>query len=370
MTDETALPAAKLAEAVRWRVRLAEAGENDLIHRAFEAWLDEDSRHSAALNLVSATWSALDDAAHSGAIMQMRVDALLLAQRSTQDRRSREWMPRRLSLAIVAIFMMLAMAGIVLSLHIAPSPDERIFATGSQERRDFVLPDGSRLALDANSTVNMAYGERWRKLTLEKGQARFQVAKDLLRPFTVDGGMRTVVATGTDFMVEIDDGRMMATLLEGRVLVARRKASMLNRLLDRTEWIDGVSLQPGQQLQETARDGLHLKVDVDLDAATAWQSGKLSFDSRPLYWAVGRVNRYSTRPIVIGAVSIADLPVSGVFNAGDPDSFVRAVSAFLPIKAVRRKDGGFTLLSGHSGSQSPSPPPELGEIEESDRAAN
>jgi transmembrane sensor len=58
-----------------------------------------------------------------------------------------------------------------------------------------------------------------RRLWLDSGRAKFSVAKDPLRPFSVAAGDKLVVATGTVFSVERLTGQMRVVLYEGHVAV-------------------------------------------------------------------------------------------------------------------------------------------------------
>jgi hypothetical protein len=63
-----------------------------------------------------------------------------------------------------------------------------------------------------------------RELTLVRGRAKFDVAKDPLRPFTVVAGDKIVVATGTSFSVEMVGKDVRVLLYHGRVSVLDRGA--------------------------------------------------------------------------------------------------------------------------------------------------
>jgi transmembrane sensor len=90
-------------------------------------------------------------------------------------------------------------------------------------------------------------------------------------------------------------------------------------------------LQAGQELRVRGDGRATLVANVNIDRATAWQSGKLFFDNEPLADAVVRINRYARRAIVIDP-SVAQVRVSGVFNAGDADAFIDGVTSYLPIE--------------------------------------
>ena len=83
------------------------------------------------------------------------------------------------------------------------------------------------------------------RLHLLKGQARFDVAHDKSRPFSVVAGNQKVIATGTAFNIDMAGPKVLVTLIEGHVVVldendaAKPVAAV---------WSRPVELQAGQQL--------------------------------------------------------------------------------------------------------------------------
>jgi transmembrane sensor len=61
---------------------------------------------------------------------------------------------------------------------------------------------------------------------------------------------------------------------------------------------------------------------VDVQQAVAWQQRKIAFEQRPLGEVADEFNRYGSIPIEIDDAALRALPISGVFDAHDIDSFV------------------------------------------------
>src|SRR3546814_18419265 len=114
---------------------------------------------------------------------------------------------------LVAACVCLIFAGITIWRTQQP----QVYATGLGERRVVMLDDDSRLSLDANTRVRVKYSRAGRQLWLEAGRARFEVAKDPLRPFSVAAAGKIVVATGTEFSVELLGGVTRGTHSNGHV---------------------------------------------------------------------------------------------------------------------------------------------------------
>ncbi|WP_407353828.1 FecR family protein [Luteimonas sp. R10] len=312
----------RLAEAMAWRVRLTEdpSQADDL-----EAWLMRDSAHVAAWHEVQDLWNFVGEHAAAPEAIAARRAALDRAHRHNR-RRWRDRMPGRAIAASVALIALATLAGGVFWQLARPD----VYRTALGERYTVTLSDGSAVSLDAASEVRVEYSERARELVLVKGQARFDVARDPLRPFAVQAGDQRVIATGTAFNIDLFGSQTSITLIEGRVLV-----------LDVPE-SKAMEVRQGQRLVAAAQGPMQIQ-RVDIDQAIAWQQGQLIFDDEPLDAVVARVSRYTREQVAITDDSAAKLRLSGVINAGDLSSFVTTVTTYLPVQATRTPDGSVEL---------------------------
>src|SRR3546814_15110866 len=73
------------------------------------------------------------------------------------------------------------------------------------EIRTVALEDGSRVTLDTDTILHIAYSPTERGLKLERGRARFDVSYDASRPFVVFAGGGSITAHGTVFDVAVVD---------------------------------------------------------------------------------------------------------------------------------------------------------------------
>jgi transmembrane sensor len=250
--------------------------------------------------------------------------------------------PRRLT-AIAAGLVLCVLAGAGLWQYMQ-FPTE--YHTGVGQRLVVSLDDGSRISLDSDTAVSVRYTKNARRLILEQGRARFDVAHDIMRPFTVTAGKETVVAVGTSFDVERLGEKILVTLIEGRVVVksaAPSGDSNVVRTSARTP--KALTLHSGQLLVASGDAKPSIR-PADLPVATAWETGRLILNNEPLGEAVERVNRYTDKPLLVDP-TIAQLRVSGVFNAGDIATFVDAVTTLFPVQASVN-DANQTVLQKRS----------------------
>lgn len=350
----------QLEEATQWflRVRSESARVEDLPD--FKGWIESDPRNRLAYQQVSATWAAIGQVSWAPEIIVGRHDALNDARRAARRRWSvRRGMPRY---GVLAASVIIALVGAFAWLY----SQRGVYSTDLGERRALTLADGSVVTLDAKSRVRVQYEQDQRVISLERGQARFDVAKDPTRPFRVRAGAQTVIALGTQFNVELVAGNVLVSMIEGHVAItglgstalspvqsARSRASAATKQSEAAagtaRWKAQAVQNPGQwastslpTIELEAGEGLRVRATgqtvvlpkIDVERATAWQSGKMFFDNEPLASAAERFNRYSQLEIVVDE-SVAEVGISGVFNASDSNAFVEAISTYFPVHVER-----------------------------------
>ncbi len=304
-------------QAVAWVVRLNnEPSAVDL--ERFDQWRAQSDQHERAFTDALAAWISVGEYATAPKLLAMRRDALERARR-TQGR----WDWRAVA-AVVAFVILAPMSGV--TWYKSREPAEQQFLTAHGEQRVIVLPDGSRMSLDALTEVRIRYTPDVRNMELIAGRANFEVAKDVTRPLKVRAGPRTVTALGTVFTVERAARNVVVTLLEGGVAVTSRDQPNSH-----------LEMRPRQELRMTDSGEVALREGIDPDQALAWREGKLIFEDEPLRDVVARMNNYGATSIVV-AGKANELRVAGVFKAGDTIAFVDAMQAYFPLAAAREME--------------------------------
>jgi transmembrane sensor len=74
---------------------------------------------------------------------------------------------------------------------------------------------------------------------------------------------------------------------------------------------------------------------VNLDQALAWSQHKIVFEHRPLGDVTAEFNRYGSVPVEIDDEELRLLPVSGMFDAGDMESFVAFLQTLPGVRMER-----------------------------------
>ncbi len=226
-----------------------------------------------------------------------------------------------------------AVAVLVVSIAVfAPGIGVKNIQTQLGERREMSLDDGSEIALAPDTEIQVRLDAKQRLVTLEHGEAFFHVRQDPNRPFLVDAGRARTRALGTSFSVERSSESVVVTVVEGRVAVSPGEGS--GRF---NSTAGGIALDANQQVA-IAGNGTAAPVHrIDGRVAQAWSQGELVFDNDTVATVVRRFNTYNQMKIRVADASLAARPVSGVFRATDPGSFV----AFLEsVAGVRIQKSG------------------------------
>jgi transmembrane sensor len=328
----------RLAEAAAWCARLAERRlETD---PALEQWLASDPLNAAAYARAEAIWDEMGELSSTPEFMDLRRGALDIAARQGRRNRGAYRFAGPIA-AAVATLVLLGAGGATWWAINRP----QVYETTVGERRVVPLSDGSQVWLDSDSKVAIRYTSDARKLELLRGQARFDVAHNVARPFSVKARDETVVATGTSFNIDLTGSATLVTLIEGHVAVfggppRRSFAAQARRQISPPR---AVELAAGQELDVMAATPPVVKT-VDLERATAWEEGRLVFEDETLSTAAERISRSSSRSVSVDP-AVANLRISGVFNAGDVDGFAQTMSIYLPVKEEYRADGGLVLAA-------------------------
>jgi transmembrane sensor len=350
-------------QAAEWYVRNRDEVVSAQTHAAFGTWLKASPWHIEEY-LKTAVMSR--DLYAATGTLEADIDALL-AEARAQDAgnvvslRGLEAAPdpksrfRRLirprKIALIAAAALLAVAGATWVERDGQRFGlSREFSTVHGEQRSWLLPDGTGLSLNSDSALIVRYNGRERLVQIERGQALFQVVHENGRRFRVAAGDAGVIAVGTEFDVFRKSASTVITVVEGKVAVFTGNAppAIARAALPS----QAVSVSAGEQIQvnDDARPAKPSRVNVQ--RAVAWVEHQIAFDQRPLGEVAEEFTRYSAVPIVIQNSRLRNLPISGVFNAYDTDSFVAFIARLGGVE-IRRSADRILVLDDPNGSSTP-----------------
>ncbi len=289
-------------EAALWAVRIDARGADAEQDPELEAWLAGDPRRAGALLRAQAAISFLDRGRALAGSTPL--------QSPSSNRRA----------LIMAGAVLAALAGGGL-WRLRP---QRL-NTGLGEIRRVPLADGSMVAINTSSALEVDLKPKAREISLKQGEAWFQVAKDPERPFVVAAGPVRVRAVGTAFSVhrrEQEASGVDIMVTEGVV----------------EAWVEGVDaprhrLAAGDRLVLGGAAATPVAESAsDIERSLAWRNGEIALDGESLDEAAKLFNRYNSRQIVIEDPDLAKERFVGLFQTNAPESFASAVAATLGAK--------------------------------------
>jgi transmembrane sensor len=213
----------------------------------------------------------------------------------------------------------------------------KTYQTAHGEQSIERLPDGSVMRLDTDSAVTVRYSGSERLVDLKAGQALFQVAHDGTRRFRVSAGDGGAIAVGTEFNVYKKTFALEFTVVRGEIAVYAGRPSWLR---DQAGIPSEVQRIPaGYQTRITPGAAVAQRVAVDVEQTLSWLQHKIAFDHRPLGEVAAEFNRYASIPVEIGDEELRALPVSGMFDAGDTESFAAFLQTLPNVRVERTLTG-------------------------------
>ena len=140
-----------------------------------------------------------------------------------------------------------------------------------------------------------------------------------------------VFVVGTQFNVYRKPDVTTVTVVEGSIAVLAGQPPPGVTGLP----LDALRVNAGYQVRVDARGVLAQPTPVDVQQAVAWLQRQIAFEQRPLGEVAEEFNRYGSIPIEIDDAALRALPISGVFNAYDIDSFVAFLQTLDGVRVER-----------------------------------
>ncbi len=325
-------------QAVAWFARLRSEDVSEQEVAEFNRWLELNPDHQREFNKLDSLWISGKDLQHAPQltksrqiIAQLKDDAKRTRAASRVSRTPRAWLAAAIVVVAVA-------AGWWQWFGQQPVEQTERFFTRLGELKTIALDDGTTVTLNTRTALDVTFLPQRREVHLLRGQASFDVAYDRDKPFVVTVGNSQVKVLGTVFDIYKQRDKSTVTLLEGVVEIAKKTSAP-----DSAQAVQQrVQLKAGQQVDVLASgEPLQVKA-VELHQASAWHEGKMSFNDTPLSAVIDEANRYSELKLQLADKSISDLPITGIFSAGQSENLAGALKSLHGLGV--EKLGDWTIL--------------------------
>lgn len=364
-------------EAAEWLQVMRGAPDSDA-RQAFAAWIQASPLHVRELlvaSMVEKEVSAQDalagfdvDAIVARARVEPKVASLREYAMRVQPGRTyaarhagRQRLPIWARVAVLAGVALLGGAGLWLGLRPAGSTAEYTTITDGRQHA-IVMPDGTVVTLGSQSRISADFSGRQRNVTLDYGEARFEVTHDAARPFRVYAGATVVQDVGTEFTVNRLPSGTVVNVIEGKVTIQSDHASALNDGVGAwvKSWlpadvaaikVPGAVVMPLDGSRDlVAGDSAHITTngrDLVLrklgHERGSVDTARLTFNDATLADIAAEFNRYNSMKIVVEGDTARLQRYSGVFDARDPGSFLEFLTCCSRLNVSRA--GGQAVIS-------------------------
>ena len=161
-----------------------------------------------------------------------------------------------------------------------------------------VLADGTKVWLNAQSTLRFSYPFDSLRIVYLEGEAYFEVAHNAAKPFEVRTGENTLRVLGTKFNVRAyKEQTYQVTLMEGKVKVNNGSVSEI--------------LVPDRQLSQTLESKIYEVLPVNSKLYSAWTKGVFEFNNASLQDIMCQLGRWYNINVDYASEDIKDIRFTG-----------------------------------------------------------
>src|SRR5579859_4927257 len=256
-------------------------------------------------------------------------DPLSDGDRPAYERHPGRWQPYRSGRRNPSVEMAL---GWVLHSAGPGAPAVTLYQTATGQHMNATLADGSHIDLAGGTHLSVALSSGERHVTLEEGEAIFDVAHDTARPLIIAAGDRKIRVVGTEFDVRRRGDDLSVTVRRGIVEVSPIDPSQGQP----------VRLMAGDRIDHRIGSAATSASTVSADDVFAWRGGRLVYRDRPLSEVIADLNAQFPRPVSSADAKTADLRFSGVLVLDDEDNVVHRLTLLAPLWS-RSGPGGIVV---------------------------
>jgi transmembrane sensor len=300
--------------AVDWFLRLQNMDVESSERSAFEAWLMASPSHQEAYAEVSGVWQKLDSTPQ----LQQLASALESKNKSSRT--------RKIKAVSAALSLVLTVCLSVFLVDFWQSqPTMEVVATADiGQTKTQLLDDGSKFTINASSNIEVVYYRNKRLVKLHSGEAIFEVAKNIDRPFIVESENARVTVLGTRFAVNKLDTLVRVSVDHGRV-----KVEGVNPYAGSTS--QDMMLSSGEVAEISA--GLApRKVDRPAQDAFSFEKGLITFTNANLSEISETLSRYRQQPVLVKSGQQLNAKITAVIKQRNVENFLNHLPDLAPVR--------------------------------------
>ncbi|BBG61177.1 FecR family protein [Providencia rustigianii] len=295
-------------DAALWFTRVHSQRLSDQQSQQFKAWLQASKAHADAFESIAGIWQDFDEMPRP------------TSTDITTPKRQFSFFWKPMGHLVAACFI-----AAVLFLPYSHLPSmllNNMTLAATDSPKEVTLSDGSRLFLNHNTRIRVAYETQVRQVYLDQGTAYFKVKSNPYRPFIVQADQRRIQVVGTEFEVNKQGQQIAVNVSQGIVTFQSQKEAK------------PVFLLAGQSAVSPKVDGQIALRNVNPQDVARWRYGELVFVDKPLSDVLAELKTYSSFNVELSPSTLAARKISGRINLQRPEAFFQALPSLLPVQVV------------------------------------
>ena len=306
----------------------------------FESWLQADLENQRIFGEYRKLWDQMEKV---GSIAGLNMDTeweKLETRMNVSDSapviKAGDRFTRSVFIGRIAVAAVIVLALSFGSIFISKNTGNSTIITENSTKH-VVLPDGSGVTLNANSSLN--HQKRFRKDIREvrlEGEAFFEVVKDGSKPFIIliDGMQVKVLGTSFNVKAYKDNAQIEVIVSSGQVAFTKPG-----------DIPESIILKPGNKgIFRRSDHTLTISKDINRNYL-AWKTRDFVFEDQTLMEVVHILNSVYNSRIIIASDSLEDARITSSFNEQTLDAILNVLSATLDFD-VEKSNGQILLKEG------------------------
>jgi len=317
-------------QAAEWLILMDESGLSKDQSQELKDWLAKSPEHKSIFISTVATWHRME-------VMQELAEVFPLESFSDEgETQSSFGFPKGAAIAAGIVLIILTT---IFLIPTDPPVDMLVYKTEVGGSKRIEMYDGSEVILNTNTRLSAEYDDDHRNITLEQGEAFFDVEHNPDIPFIVNVNGTKIQAVGTAFGVRVINGVTDVVVTDGRVQITRNSDSIVS--FDTSS----ILVAQGNKVR-ISQNRTSKPVPVEPKAVAKmmmWQKEMLAFHGEPLSEVIKEFSRYTKVKISIANTQTAEVRVGGFFRSNDLDALLKSLEINFGITTQSIEEGAVVL---------------------------
>lgn len=311
-----------IQQAVEWHQRLKQGELDQDSRRNFRVWLKTSPTHIQELARICLIDALLRDPLKKGVPRALpenviNFDSYAVVSRPRLEPPRMPTVTLRFNTKKIAVAASVVLAVIVMAFASLVSTD-KVMVTQLGRWDKQLLEDGTVVYVGPRTKLRLHFNGDTRAVTLVRGEALFEVAKQPGRPFIVSTDAGTVQAIGTEFATSDLGDTVVVTVAEGKVVVT--PTAIRGGLQPMTPVV-------ADQQVVLSPTGASTPVAVDADRELKWIRDWYEYDGERVGDIVAQLNLRNDVQVIVDDPQVARLRMNSLaFKPSQPGDFVRKVN--------------------------------------------